>query len=306
MVREDVLDTAPAGSDPLRRITLVANPATRGDIDHLVAIIRAEAPPECEIDLLSTTSPGEAVELAAAAAPTADIVVAIGGDGTVSDVATGLLGHRAALGIIPAGSTNIVARELRIPRQPRGAARLLFGPHRVRLIDVGICNGHCFLHMAGAGIDSHFFARASPDLKRRLGWLAYLPPAIEALRLDPVRFTISADGHRTVLDSPFVLVANGSSVITPAWRLVPGVRQDDGWLDLLVFSAATPAAKAATLARLATFGLNRSVYLLRTKARRIEIDADPRLPLQLDGDVRAKMPALIEILPKAVAVIGPR
>jgi diacylglycerol kinase family enzyme len=160
--------------------------------------------------------------------------------------------------------------------------------------------------MAGAGFDSQFFSRTNPALKRRVGWLAYLPPAVEALRLPPVRFTISADGARSTVTSPLVLVANGSSVISPAWRLVPDVLPDDGWLDLLVFSASSPLAVAATLGRLATFGLHHSAYLIRTRARHIEIDAEPRLPLQLDGDVVAEMPAVIDILPKALNVISPR
>jgi diacylglycerol kinase family enzyme len=90
--------------------------------------------------------------LAEAAAPRSDIVVAIGGDGTVADVATGLLGQGTALGIIPAGSTNIVARELRIPRQARGAARLLFGPHRIAPIDVGRCKRAVLPPHGGRGL----------------------------------------------------------------------------------------------------------------------------------------------------------
>lgn len=284
---------------------MIANPATRRDAQAAIATVIAEAPDQTRLEAFLTASPGDAVGLARAAADWADLVVAIGGDGTVADVATGILGHNIPLGIIPAGSTNIVAQELRIPRRPLAAARLLFGRHRLAAIDVGRCNGRAFLHMAGAGLDSHFFQRADPILKRRVGWLAYLPVAAGALRVAPSRFEIVADGHRTSVTSPLVLVANGRSIISPAIHLLPDVRHDDGWLDLLIFSATNPREIATTLGQVVSLGLHRSRFLIHIRARAIEIDATPRLPVEVDGDVVAQMPASIDILPRALAIVAP-
>ena len=250
--------------------------------------------------------PGHLADLAREAADAgADLVVAVGGDGTVADVATGIRGSGVPLGIVPAGSTNIIARELGIPRRPLAAAALLFGAHRLVTLDVGRCGDRSFLHMAGAGLDSRFFARTNPALKRRVGWLAYVPPAAGALRLPPARFTIRADGKVMEVTSSLVLVANGASIVSPSVRLHPATRADDGWLDVLVFTATGPLPIARTLGRLATLSLARSPFLLRLKARRVELQSDPPLPIELDGDVVARTPATFGIEPAALRVVAP-
>lgn len=287
------------------RVVVIANPATRRDARTIIAVVRAEAPPDTAFEAFLTTYPGQATVLARAAAERADLVVAIGGDGTVADVATGILGRGVPLGIVPAGSTNIIARELRIPGRPTAAARLLFGRHRIAQLDVGRCDGRSFLHMAGAGLDSRLFQRTDPALKRRLGWLAYLPAGVAALRLPPSRFEIVADGHPITAISPLVLVANGASVISPLLRLHPEIRHDDGWLDLLIFDATTPRQVAATIALIAAGSLHRSSQLRWLRARRVELDAHPKLQIELDGDVVATTPATITISPGALQVIAP-
>ena len=288
-----------------RRVAVVVNPATRRDAGSLIATLRAVAPADVELDVRVSGKAGEAVTLARQASPGAEFVVAVGGDGTVADVATGILGSGLPLGIIPAGSTNIAARELGIPADPRAAAELLFGPHRLATLDVGRCGDRCFLHMAGAGLDSRFFERTNRALKRRAGWLAYVPSAALALRLPPVRFTVVADGRATTVTSPLVLVANGGSIVTPALRLHPDIRSDDGWLDVLVFTATKPLAIAQTLGRFVTLGLARSPFMVRYRAKHVELVADPPLAIELDGDVVARTPATFDVLPRALNIIAP-
>ncbi len=286
-------------------MAVIANSATRRDAASLIDLIRRAAPPDVDLDVRLTDGPGAAVALAREAGRDAAFVVAVGGDGTVADVATALQGSGLPLGIVPAGSTNITARELGIPRDPRAAAALLFGPHRLARLDVGRCGDRSFLHMAGAGLDSRFFERTDLALKRRVGWLAYLPAAARSLRLPPVRFTITADGRATTVTSPLVLVANGASIISPAFRLDRAIRADDGWLDVLVFTAAGPLPIARTLRDLATFRLGRSPYVLLTKARRVELTAEPPLPVQLDGDLVDRTPATFDIVPASLSIIAP-
>ena len=290
---------------PFHRVAVVVNPATRFGAAEIIAILQDVTPPTTKLDVQLTAAPGEAIRLARAAVPAADLVVAAGGDGTVADVATGILGSGTPLGIIPTGSTNIVARELGIPRGPRDAARLLFSPHRLARIDVGRHGDRVFLHMAGAGFDSRFFARADRNLKRRVGWVAYLPAAIASLRLPPSRFTIIADGRETAVTSPLVVVANGSSIITPALHLHPKIRFDDGWLDVLAFTATAPEDIALTIAQVATMTLDRSSFLFNTRAREVTLHAEPPLPVQLDGDVVDPTPATFSVEPAALAIVAP-
>src|SRR4051812_34635098 len=143
--------------------------------DRLLNDVRSHS----EVEIVISSSSDELVEAAHKAATAFDIVVAMGGDGTVSRVATGIFGSAAALGIIPFGSTNIIARSLGIPANPRNAIALLVGSHSRRVIDIGRCDDRCFLHMGGAGFDAEIFRQTSLEWKRRTGWIAYLPPAVQ-------------------------------------------------------------------------------------------------------------------------------
>jgi YegS/Rv2252/BmrU family lipid kinase len=251
-------------------------------------------------------SSSQAVTLARDAAAIADVVVAVGGDGTVADVATGIFGSAASLGIVPTGSTNITARCLDIPRGARRAIALIAGPHARRPIDVGRCGERCFLHIAGAGFDAELFGATSPTLKRSMGWVAYLPAAATAIRLPPSRVQVVADEDVIDATSPLVLVANGGSILVPELTLYPEVAIDDGWLDVLVFTAATMAEVAATLGRMGRLALDRSPHVQWRRAKAVSIEASPALRVQLDGDVRGETPATFRIVPGGMTVITPQ
>lgn len=288
---------------PPRRLLVVVNPATRRDPEAILALIHRERPPGLDLTVRVTPGPGTAAEITRAALDGKDTVVAVGGDGTVREVAGVLRGTGIPLGIIPAGSTNIVARELNIPADPAAALRLILGAHGLAPLDVGVCGERCFLHMAGAGFDSRLFAGANPRLKRRLGWVAYLGPAAQSLLHSSVRFSIVADGEASEVESPLVLVANGGSIIWPRLRLYPGLRKDDGWLDVLIFTATRPVPMLRTLGHVAAMRLDQSPFVLHRRARRVEIATDPPIPFQLDGDVVGTTPAILALDPAALSVI---
>lgn len=288
------------------RVAVVVNPATHGDAERIVAALEHQAPDGVELAVHRTPAAGTTAQVARAAlADGADFAVAVGGDGTVAEVAGALDGTGIPLGIIPGGSTNITARSLGIPAYPERAIRLLFGPHRTVPLDLGYAAGQPFLHMAGAGLDSRLFADADPALKRRIGWLAYLPPAVRDLSFPPTRFTIVADGVMTKVTAPLVLVCNGSTIISPRLSLYPGIDSEDGHLDVLIFTPIGPVELARTLARLATQGLEHSPFVRHLRARRVAIAADPELPVELDGDVAGRTPLAISLAPAAVRVIVP-
>jgi YegS/Rv2252/BmrU family lipid kinase len=299
---------APAEDRPpaSRRIVAIVNPATHGNAAAIVDLLRRHAPADADLDVRLTQAAGTTTALThEALAGGARAVVAVGGDGTVAAVATALRGTGIPLGVIPGGSTNVTARSLDIPAHPAEAVTLLFGPHRHVPLDIGLCGETCFLHMAGAGLDSRMFAASNPALKRRIGWLAYLPPALHDLSLPLARFTVVTDGVAAEATSPLVLVANGSSIISPRLSLYPGIRTDDSWLDVLIFTPHMPLEIARTLVQLALQGLAHSRYLTHIRARHIEITADPALPVELDGDVVASTPFTVQLAPAALNVIVP-
>jgi diacylglycerol kinase (ATP) len=289
----------------LRRVIAIVNPRTRRPLEVVRAALDRACPPGVAVVLLVSRSPGEAGELARQHAASCDLMVAAGGDGTVSDVASGIIGTGLPLAILPAGSTNIVAQELGIPSDLDAAARLIFGRHRIVRRDAGRCGDRLFLHMAGAGFDAHFFERSDPALKRRVGWLAYLPAAASAIGETPARYCVRVDGETIEETSPLVVIANGGSVIRPELRIAPEIRADDGLLDVLVFRGSQPAAVARAIGRFVAGRLADSPDVVWRRGTTIDISSDPVMPIQLDGDVATHTPARFEIMPLALELVAP-
>lgn len=290
---------------PGDRVLVVANPAARADVEAVYRTLGRALPPGIRMQLHLTKKTETAADLAMLLRDEADCIIAVGGDGTVSSVAAALHGSDVLLGIIPGGSTNIIARELGIPANIPAAVKLLFGDFEVRKMDVGVCNDRYFLHMAGAGFDSRLFDSADPELKRRVGWVAYLPAAIKALREPAYEFRITIDDETMVLESPLVLVANGSSVINPRIRIGSGIRPDDGQLDVLVVTATKPHELASVLARFASSTMDDSQYVIYRKAQAVTLESSREVPVQLDGDVIEHTPARFSVLPLDIGVIVP-
>lgn len=298
-------DPGPHRLAPGDRVVVIANPSTRADARLVREALEATVPDGVQMEIHWTDSPGAGRTLARRHVDRATCMVAVGGDGTVAEVASALVGTQMPLGVIPGGSTNIIAREQRIPTDLNQAARLLWDWHRIEMMDVGICNDQPFLHMAGAGFDSRLFSLADSRLKRKVGWLAYLPAAAKALRIPPAIYSIVADDEVIEAVSPLVLVANGRAIIAPGLTLSREIRSNDGWLDLIVVTATRPHQLAGVLGRLATLQFAKSRHVVHRRVRRVTIDASEAVPMQLDGDVAGHTPATFGILPGALRMVVP-
>jgi YegS/Rv2252/BmrU family lipid kinase len=289
-----------------RRYLVVANPIARRGADPILDRLRQLAPAGVELDIALTRPdrlrPGELAERANGAVA----LIAVGGDGTVAEAVTGVTGVEIPLGIVPAGSTNIIARNIGIPQDLDAAARLIFGEHRAKRIDVGVCNERRFLHMGGGGFDSRMFALTSRSLKRRIGWLAYLQGATRTILAPPVTFTVIVDGQVLDVQSPLILVANGASVVSPSLKVHPAIRYDDGRLDVVIVTAHRFVEIVRTVGRFAMRHLERSPYTIHLQGREIELRSTPPIPIQLDGDIIGQTPVRFSILPLAIELIVPR
>lgn len=292
-------------SEPPKSVVAIINPKTRRTADVVESVLRGACPAGVDLIVRVSGSASEATELARACAGACDLIVAAGGDGTVADVAAGLIGSGTPLGIMPAGSTNIVAQELGIPPSLEASAALFFRPHGLMRRDVGLCGDRIFLHMAGAGFDAHFFSRSDRELKRKVGWLAYLPAAASALGEEPAQYRVTVDGEAIEAFAPLVVVANGGSVIRPELRIAPDVRADDGLFDVLVFTGSTPAAVVRTVAMFATQRLAESPDVIWRRGVEVLLESNPVMPIQLDGDVAATTPALFRMMSLAVELVVP-
>jgi YegS/Rv2252/BmrU family lipid kinase len=290
-----------------RRAVAIINPATRGDVKRITDFLNLSAPRETTIETFVTERASHARELAMQHGQGADLLIAVGGDGTVGEVASAAIAHGVTMGIVPGGSTNIVAKDLGIPTNAHEASRLLFGAHQLRTIDAGVHGEHVFLHMAGAGLDSQLFDLADPAMKRKVGWMAYLPAAFKAFRRPMSRFTVRSE--EMLLEgvrSPMVLVANGASVITPQLQLDSRIRYDDGLLDVIVVTATSPVELARVVGSMAMRKAFDSPFVTTFTTRDVLIEAEPDIAVQLDGDVVGKTPVRFTVLPEAITIVVPR
>jgi len=255
-----------------------------------------------------TREPGHATELAREAAHSgADLVIAVGGDGTANEVARGLEGSGAALGIVPAGSGNGLARALRIPLHPTDALRALETGVR-RRIDVGRLNGGLFLNVAGAGFDAAVglaFHRAGRRGRRR-GFLGYARLSLAELvryRARPLR--IEAEGLRLDTRPFLVTFANGPEYGSGA-VINPGGRLDDGRLELVVFDSPSLLAAVIAAPRMFLGGISRSPHYRRLSTNRIVVTADEPFPIHRDGDPGDPVARVeVEVVQSALDVLVP-
>ena len=288
-------------------VVVLINPNTKTDQMQIRAALGQWVPDGVNMRIHETRKDVSTEELAKTVTADADGVIACGGDGTVSEVAAALDGRKIPLGIIPGGSTNIISQELGIPSNTSSAAALAFGPCDIHEMDVGTCNEHYFLHMAGTGIDSRIFDATDESLKRKIGWMAYVPAAVKAVwdSSKPFRITIDDEEHSVV--SPLVLIANGSSIISSAFKIDDSIRSDDGQLDVLIVTATKAHEFAMVVAQAANplAEIRDSQYVIQRKARTVRIESDKPQPIQLDGDVAAETPAVFGIRPRAIGIAVP-
>jgi diacylglycerol kinase family enzyme len=294
-----------APSSTRNRYVVVANPATHGNVDRIIGLIRSAAPATAKVDICYTDRVIPLDQLTDLSGEDIAAVIAVGGDGTVRAVASAIGAYQIPVGIVPAGSTNVIAQERGIPKDPDQAAALIFSSHAIYKMDAARCGNDRFLHMAGSGLDSRFFAATDHEAKRRMGWRAYVRPAIQQLSATPIRFQIVTDSQSIVVDSPLVLIANGRSILKTFLPIYPDIRSNDGWLDVLVFTPKSYLAIARTAAGFVSRTLPRSPYVTRVKAKHVELAADPPFPVQLDGDLYRDTPLTVDIEPEALSIIVP-
>jgi YegS/Rv2252/BmrU family lipid kinase len=257
------------------------------------------------VDEIVTEGPGHATELArAAAAAGRDAVIAVGGDGTVNEVVNGLSGSETAMAVIPAGTANVWAREVRMPRHPAAVARLL-DQGDVHQIDLGVVNGRSFLLMASLGVDSIVVSAIPPWAKRTFGRAAYVTRGIrEAATFPAVRAQLDIDGERLRANLLMVVVGNTRSY-GGALKITNRAIADDGQLDMVLYGGTGLPRIAGYLAR--TF-IGRHVTMagaIYRGARAITIETERPLPVQVDGDVCSETPARFAVSRGALRVIVP-
>jgi YegS/Rv2252/BmrU family lipid kinase len=232
-----------------------------------------------------TEGPGHALELARAAVVRgAALVCAWGGDGTVNEVARALVGSGTALGIVPAGSGNGLARELGLPRDPALALGIALG-RRERVIDVGDAGGRVFLNVAGIGLDAEVAARFNERRGGRRGVWPYLLIGVGTLaRHRPRTYTLRVDGRTRREPALLVACANGRQYGGGA-IVAPAARVDDGRLDLVVIAPRSALGALWDARHLFRGTLDRAAGIRVERAAVVEIEGPAPLRFHVDGEV---------------------
>jgi diacylglycerol kinase family enzyme len=234
----------------------------------------------------------------------------VGGDGTVGEVLTGVAGTATPVAIVPRGTGNQVAHNLRIPRRVDAAVEVAVHGTAAAM-DVGcLGDGRYFALAAGAGWDAEIISRATRERKDRWGFGAYVFAGISVGMVPPTaRFRIVADGREMELDASLVLVANVGSFVAPyvplAMRVAPSVSFRDGLLDVCIFAPGTPTGVAALLWRLGLGRYTGDPRMIFLQAREVSVESDPPMPTQVDGEVLGTTPLRARSVPGGVHVLVP-
>jgi diacylglycerol kinase family enzyme len=282
---------------------VVANPKSRLSPDRLETLVRAYMPQESYVAVRHTKPDTPIHGLIEDELDRATIAIASGGDGTVSQVASAILEAGIPLGIVPAGSTNMVAKVSDIPSDPEKAVQLIFGYHYRERIDVGRSGDRLLLHLGGAGLDARIFLGASARMKKRFRWIAYVPPAITNALQGQSDFTITVDGEVTTARSSLVLVANSAQLLSSKIHLVGDVSRGDGSFDILIYTASNPLQLAAAGLFSLTGHLEATGQVIRLRGKSIRIESDPPAPAELDGEVVGETPLAVDVIPGAIELI---
>lgn len=279
----------------LRRfIHIILNPTAgrrkRGLLDDVVGRLRAAG---ADVTVELTQSAGHATELARAAARAgrADVIVAAGGDGTINEVARGLLGQGVPLGIVPLGTANVLAVEIGLPpRAEEIASMLLGGP--AELIGTGLVQGEIFLLMAGIGFDGEIVHGIDPKLKRLWGKGAFIWSGLKTWARGPGQeISLVVDGREK--RAAWAVVTNAKHYAGP-YVLAPDAKITEPGLRLFLFKKKSRFAFAIYLAALGLGLVTRLRSVEVMPARVIEFTGPKGLAVEIDGDDRGYLPQRIE------------
>ena len=279
---------------------LIVNPAARRAA-RIVSIARGVLQSAgIAVEEVWTERSGHAAEIASARAGSVDRVVVLGGDGTLKEVAGALAHSGRPVGILPGGTGNLVARSLGIPMDARGAARVVLDGVPTAT-DLGCVRGHgasphWFAFSVSVGVDVRMLARTWPRAKRWFGPLAYAVTAFgEAMDFTTFRARVRVDSEPLERDAAEVMIANIGSVLSDTLVLGPGIRANDGRLDLCLYSPANTREAIGVLWRMARKHFDAPDRLLFRAGCSFHVACDPPQDVQADGELVGTTPFDVEI-----------
>jgi diacylglycerol kinase (ATP) len=293
----------------MRRVLLITNPmAARTDqkVVHTVSsVLRREG---WSVEVVGINRPGHAADLARAAVDDGIETIAVyGGDGTTMQVVSAVIGKDVVLGLIPGGTGNLLAGNLRLPRNPERAA-MVVARGKPRAIDLGRMlradETHYFAVACGAGFDAELMAGTTSSAKRRWKMGAYVAKGWKMLhRLENVPYRITVDGETFEGDAATVMVANCAEFIPPFIRFRDGISLDDGMFEVVILRATGLLESVGVLWHLLRAGGRPGPNVQYARGSTVTVETDPPRPVLMDGEPAGVTPFTAELLPLALRVL---
>lgn len=294
-----------------RTACLIFNPVSgQGDSEQDLSTIKSYLEPEFVLDIQFTDEEVSGGELARqAVARGVEVIIASGGDGTVSVVAEALIGTNIILGVIARGTANAFANALGIPDTIEAACQTILAG-ATKKVDAGICNNKPMVLLAGIGFEAETVEGADRETKDRLGMLAYVLSGLKQLReLDKFTAEIETEDKIITVEASAVTIANAAPPSSVLAQGTAGVIFDDGLLDITIVSPQTKAGAIAT-----------SLHLLQSAASEeaveregvgylrspwVKVNTDPVQKVVLDGEIIGKVPVEVKCIPGGLTVFIP-
>jgi len=251
-----------------------------------------------------TNGPGEAQALAHQAVTEGyERVVAAGGDGTINEVVNGIAGSRTALGLLPLGTMNVFATELKLPVGNLRKCWDIIEHGHVKAVDLLRANDRHFVQLAGIGFDAQIVAATSFDFKKALGPLSYIISATQIASKKPPLLSVRGGGGTR--EGSFVMIGNGRYYGGP-FVLFKEAKIDDGMLDVLIFKnlGYLDIVRYFQAIMLGNHTALSDVEYFQTA--QVRVTSTEAVPVEVDGDVIGTLPVTFKVLPKGLNVMVPR
>ena len=289
-----------------KRAMIIINPAA-GKAEPILSVLNdVFGPAGIDWQVSITHKAGDGAAAARAAAEEGfDLIGAYGGDGTVAEVASALVGDGPPLLVLPGGTGNALADDLGIPPLLAAAAALATGEaSEVRRVDLGRVGEQSFVLRLTMGVEAAMVDATTQESKERFGWLAYAISGIQALAVPPVAtYRITVDGETFEAEGVAAMVANSASTGVAGVRLATEINVSDGLLDVVVVQSAALPSLLASAADAAQGLEPRGVS--RWSGREIRVESTPVQAVLADGEDAGSTPVDVTVVPGAVGVLVP-
>lgn len=288
-----------------RTIQVIVNPGSGRPKPILHTLNQVFRPAGIDWDISLTQASGDAERFTREAVDNGvDRIAAFGGDGTVMEVARGVMGSEVPMAILPGGTANLMSVELGIPKDLTRAAEIAANEDSpIKEIDVGEIGGTYFLLRVGLGIAAQKVEIADREMKDKYGILAYSIASLKAMKdANPVKYNFILDGEEIEAEGVTCLVDNAGNFGVSGFSASKDISVSDGLLDvILVRDRSFQSFVAVGKGVLESTPSTDSYY--HWQAKEIQIEADPPQSIQVDGEVGWQTPVSITVVPDAVRIL---